>query len=160
MLSHVQLFETPWTVTRQAPLSMESPGKNTGVGGHALLQGIFLTPRSNLGLPCCKQILYRLGHQGSPGIYYYSHFQARKRGSGKLSDLLTVAQVGGSRVISLTLLLTCKDPMMQIPQGTVREGLHPAVPRLQKAPYWQGCVVCCFKQSFWHCNMIFFNSLN
>ena len=30
------------------------PHKNTGVGSHSLLQGIFLTQRSNLGLPCCK----------------------------------------------------------------------------------------------------------
>ena len=34
----------PWTVPRQAPLSMGfSPDKNTGVGCHKLLQGIFLT---------------------------------------------------------------------------------------------------------------------
>ena len=32
MLSDVQLFVTPWTVARQAPLSMEFPGKNNGVG--------------------------------------------------------------------------------------------------------------------------------
>ena len=36
----------------------DSPGKNTGVGGHSLLQGIFLTQDSNLGLPHCRQILY------------------------------------------------------------------------------------------------------
>ena len=35
-----------WTVAHQAPLSMDSPGKNTGVGCHALLQGIFLIPGS------------------------------------------------------------------------------------------------------------------
>ena len=28
----------------QAPLSMNSPGKNTGVGSHSLLQGIFPDP--------------------------------------------------------------------------------------------------------------------
>ena len=39
----VQLFATPWTVACQAPLSMNSPGKNTGVGCHDLLQAIFLT---------------------------------------------------------------------------------------------------------------------
>ena len=39
--------------------------KNTGVGGHALLQGIFPTQGSNLGLLNCRQILYRLSHQGS-----------------------------------------------------------------------------------------------
>ena len=30
-------------LAHQAPLSMDSPGKNTGVGCHFLLQGIFLT---------------------------------------------------------------------------------------------------------------------
>ena len=44
VLSHVQLFAIPQTVARQAPLSMGSPGKNTGVGCHFLLQGIFPTP--------------------------------------------------------------------------------------------------------------------
>ena len=38
LLSHVWLFATPWTVARQAPLSMDSPGKNTAVGCHFLLQ--------------------------------------------------------------------------------------------------------------------------
>ena len=42
------------------------PGKNTGVGCHALLQGIFPTQGSNLGLLHCRQILYHLSHQGSP----------------------------------------------------------------------------------------------
>ena len=37
-----------------------SPGKNNGVGCHSLLQGIFLTQGSNLGLLHCRQILYRL----------------------------------------------------------------------------------------------------
>ena len=41
------------------------PGKNTGVGCHALLQGIFPTQRSNPGLPHCRLILYHLSHQGS-----------------------------------------------------------------------------------------------
>ena len=31
-----------------------SPGKNTGVGSHSLLQGIFSAQRSNLGLPHCR----------------------------------------------------------------------------------------------------------
>ena len=43
----------------------DSPGKNTGVGCHPLLQGIFLTQGSNPGLLHCGQILYRLSHQGS-----------------------------------------------------------------------------------------------
>ena len=33
----------------------DSPGKNTGVGCHALLQGIFPTQGSNPGLPHCRR---------------------------------------------------------------------------------------------------------
>ena len=44
----------------------DSPGKNSGVGCHALLQEIFLTQESNPGLLRCRQILYHLSHQGSP----------------------------------------------------------------------------------------------
>ena len=43
----VQLFAALWTVTHQAPLSWDSPGKNIGMGSHSLLQGIFLTQGSN-----------------------------------------------------------------------------------------------------------------
>ena len=46
--------------------SWDSPGKNTGVGSHSLLQGIFLTHWWNPGLLHCRQILYCLSHQGSP----------------------------------------------------------------------------------------------
>ena len=46
----------------------DSPGKNTGVGCHLLLQGIFPTQGSNLDLPHCRQTLYPLSHQGSPCI--------------------------------------------------------------------------------------------
>ena len=44
--------------------SWNSPGKNTEVGSHALLQGICLIQGSNLGLPHCRQILYCLSHKG------------------------------------------------------------------------------------------------
>ena len=46
----------------------DSPGKNTAVDCHALLQGIFPTQRSKPGLPHCRQILYHLGHKRSPRI--------------------------------------------------------------------------------------------
>ena len=38
---------TSWTVTRQASCPGNSPGKNTGVGRHVLLRGIFPTQGSN-----------------------------------------------------------------------------------------------------------------
>ena len=43
-----------------------SPGKNTGVGYHALLQGVFPTQGLNPGLLHFGWILYCLSHQGSP----------------------------------------------------------------------------------------------
>ena len=36
------------------PMDFRLPGKNTGVGCHSLLQGIFLTQGSNLGLLHCR----------------------------------------------------------------------------------------------------------
>ena len=70
MLNHFSVSNsaTPWTSAHQAPLSMEfsrSPGKNTGVGCHFLLQGIFPTQGSNPGLLHCRQTLYHLSQQGS-----------------------------------------------------------------------------------------------
>ena len=45
----------PWTVARHVPLVHgDSPGKNTGVGCHALLQGIFPTQGLNSGLPALQ----------------------------------------------------------------------------------------------------------
>ena len=46
--SHVQVFVTPWTIAWLDPL-WDSWGKNTGVGCHALFQGIFLIQGLN---PC------------------------------------------------------------------------------------------------------------
>ena len=47
-----------------------SPGKNTRVGSHSLLQGIFQTQGLNSGPLHCRQFLYHLSHQGSPYIIY------------------------------------------------------------------------------------------
>ena len=45
---------------------MGFPSKNTGVGCHFLLQGIFLTQGSKLGLPT----LNHLGHQGISAVFH------------------------------------------------------------------------------------------
>ena len=42
--------------------SWDSLCKNTEAGSHALLQAIFPTQGSNLGLLHCRQILYHLSH--------------------------------------------------------------------------------------------------
>ena len=50
MLSCVWLFETPWTVAHEALLSLGFSRQDYWSGCPALLQGIFLTQGSNLGL--------------------------------------------------------------------------------------------------------------
>ena len=45
-----------------------SPGQNTGVSSHSLLQWIFPTQELNQGLLNCRQILYQLSYQGSPTL--------------------------------------------------------------------------------------------
>ena len=47
LLSQVQFFATLWNIAHQVPLSMDSPGRNTRVGCHVLLQGIFPTQGFN-----------------------------------------------------------------------------------------------------------------
>ena len=49
-LSHVQLFVTPWAIACQPLCPWDFPGKNTAVGFHVFLQGIYLTQGSNLCL--------------------------------------------------------------------------------------------------------------
>ena len=52
----VQLFATPWN----------SPGKNTGVGSHSLLQGMFWTQGSNPSFLHCRRILLVWATRGRP----------------------------------------------------------------------------------------------
>ena len=64
-----RLLAAPWTVACQAPLSMGFSGKTTGVGCHALLQGIFPTQEWNphlLGLLHCQEGSLALQPPGKP----------------------------------------------------------------------------------------------
>ena len=72
-LSSVQLFATPWTRVHQAPLSVNSPGKNIGVSCHFLPQGIFPTQGLNLHLLHWQANSLPLNYLRSP-IYYVSLF--------------------------------------------------------------------------------------
>ena len=80
VFSHITVFALKVKVTRSC-LTLQShgllparllcpwnsPGKNTGVDSHALLQRIFPTQGSNsIQSPCYRQVLYHLSHQGSP----------------------------------------------------------------------------------------------
>ena len=67
--SSILAWEIPWRGACSPPsysVHGDSPGKNTGVGCHALLQGIFPTQGLNPGILHCRGILYHLSHQGSP----------------------------------------------------------------------------------------------
>ena len=66
--SCVQLSATPWTLCNPMELTRllcpwDSPGKNTGVGCHFLLQQIFPIQRSNLHLLHWKTDSLPLSHQ-------------------------------------------------------------------------------------------------
>ena len=58
-----------------------SPGQNTGVGSHSLLQGIFPTQVSNPGLLHCRQIVHQQSHQGSPRILEWVAYPFSSRSS-------------------------------------------------------------------------------
>ena len=69
LLSHVQLFATPWTTAYQAPLSMEFSRQEYWSGSPFPSPGIFPSQGSNPGCLHCRQTLYCLSHQGSPVCY-------------------------------------------------------------------------------------------
>ena len=50
--SHVQLCVTPETAAHQAPRSWDSPGKNTGVGCHFLLQCMKVKSKREVAQSC------------------------------------------------------------------------------------------------------------
>ena len=66
LVSCVRHFVTPRIVACQVLCPWNFPGKNTGVGSHSLLQGIFPTKGLKPGLLHCRWILYHLSHQGNP----------------------------------------------------------------------------------------------
>ena len=69
LLSCVQLFATPWTVARQALCPWNCLGKNTGVGCHFLLQGIFPIQRLKLLLLHWQSDSLLHHHSGSCSPY-------------------------------------------------------------------------------------------
>ena len=72
----------------------DSPGKNTGVGCHALLQGIFPIQGSNPGLLHCGQILHCLSHQGNMRILEWVAYPF-SRGSSQPRNQTGVSCIAG-----------------------------------------------------------------
>ena len=56
---------TEWLNWTELNSPQNSPGQNIEVGSLSIFQGIFPTQGLNPGLPCSRQILYQLSHQGS-----------------------------------------------------------------------------------------------
>ena len=72
VLSCSDSFVTLWTAAHQAPLSMGVSSKNTEVGCHALLMGIFLTQGSNPSLLHWQADSLLLSHlESHPSIYLW-----------------------------------------------------------------------------------------
>ena len=67
----------------------DSPGKNTGVGSHSLLKGIFPTQGWNPGLLHSRKILYCLNHPRSNG------------GAGPQREIFTVLRLAGQEITQL-----------------------------------------------------------
>ena len=84
--------------------SWDSPGKNTGVGCHFLLQGIFPTQKPNPGLLQCRQILYRLSCEGSIAKVVISSVQSLSRVQLFVTPWTVACQASLSIVNSWSLL--------------------------------------------------------
>ena len=116
--SVVSDFGTPWTVAHPLLCPWNSPGKNTAVGSHSLLQGIFLTQGSNPGLLHCRRILYHLSYQGSPLLIWGN----RNSIPNKLAQPLLGSGTGGRRTTHLDVcgvptfgeLNLCRHPSLKL----------------------------------------------
>ena len=79
----------PWPVAMRLLCPWDFSGKNSGVGCHALLRGMFPTQGSKPGLPHCRQILYH------PNLSPKFSKELQRR-SWARTQRLVVLNVGGS----------------------------------------------------------------
>ena len=99
---------------------MGSPGKNTGVHSHSLLQGIFPTQGLNPGLLHCRQILYHLSHQTRQRQWRCQRSPTCTRGRG------------GRDLWGLLSEMICEGA------GLRRGACPPYIPRLPQGPRPRG----------------------
>ena len=93
-----------------------SPGKNTGMGCHSLLQRSFSTQRLSPALLHCRKILYHLNYQGSPSAkwkcraFFQNNEELQGSNSTALSQLRNYLRVRalrnciGHKPMKLTLI--------------------------------------------------------
>ena len=122
---------TPWTAAPTFLHPWNSPCKNTRVGCHVLLQGIFPTQESDPGLRHCRQILSQLSHQGRLTVPRF--FQTRPM-TPAASEIVTLIRIQSrwNRFIMGSCPITghpkpslCRRPLHAIPgsQALLRTSL-------------------------------------
>ena len=95
--SCVRLLVTLWTVAARLLFAWDSPGKNTGVGCHVFLQGIFSTQELKLCLLHCGWILYHSTTWESPyrsQPYLLWEGTTQRSGTGRQRLLGTILEAG------------------------------------------------------------------
>ena len=90
---------SPMDCSRQG----NSPGKNTGPGGHPLLQGIFLTQGLNLGLLHFRQILLPSEPPGNPQRKSGKKMSDRERGLECVLAFLIVLERNSWLILKYTV---------------------------------------------------------
>ena len=99
-----------------------SPGQNTGVGSHSLLQVIFPTQGSNPGIPHCRRILYQLSHQGSPRILEWGAYPFSRGSSWARNRPGVPCIAGGFFTRWATKESTSVQNYLQFPYNTIPAG--------------------------------------
>ena len=125
-------------VVCQAPLFMGFSSKNTGVGCHFLLQGIFLTQELNPGLLHGRQILYHLSHQGSTQGEVRVNILTASRMTLSLISVVLMEKQANQGVVDSRVMTTQRTP----PTAKWKDGKEAL---FQKTP--QSCQVKPFPKS-------------
>ena len=103
----------------------DSPGKNTEVGCHFLLQEIFRMQGLNPGLPHCRQTLYHLSHQGSQARWRMVKNEVRSR---QKEAVVSCRSLGGLwlllKIVFFSLVHSVILHIMRFPT-TASEYSHP-----------------------------------
>ena len=120
---HVWLSVTLWTIPTRILYPFKSPGKNTWVDFHALLQGIFLTQGSNLCLLCLlhwqmgSSPLVPLGKPFTPPSWVFFSFYSW------FSDCISAAILWDSMILNFPGLSI--PSLRLIPIKTIMETMAP-----------------------------------
>ena len=136
-----------------------SLGKNTGVGYHFLLQGVFPTQGSNTWALHCRWILYHLSHQGSLWTLEWVAYPF-SRGSSQPRNWTRVSCIAGgfftswaTREAQSSHKYTCTLPL----ETSFHPAPRPAPLGCSRAPGWASCVIKQFPTSYLFDTNVIFN---